>query len=79
MRRYPYHGDAAKVLQVELASHRAEIKYVPRIDYAELGKRISSSVSVTEDGTLQRKAVKKIAGVKPSARYLLFSKTAPLL
>ena len=67
MRRYPYQGDPAQVLDVELNLHRAEIKYVPRLDYAELGKRISS-VSLTEDGTLKRKAIKKIAGVRPSAR-----------
>ncbi len=67
MRRYPYQGDPAKVLNVEVSTQRAEIKYVPRLDYAEAGQRLTSA-SLTEDGTLKRKAVKKIAGVRPAAR-----------
>lgn len=67
MRRYPYQGDPAKVLEVELASQRAEIKYVPRLDYNEVSHRLSAA-SITEDGTLKKKTVKKIAGVRPPAR-----------
>ena len=70
MRRYPHQGDVAKVLDVELASHRAEIKYVPRLDYSEASQRISSA-SLTEDGTLRRKAIKKIGGVRPPAKCVV--------
>ena len=72
MRRYPYQGDVAKVLDVELATQRAEIKYVPRIDYSEASQRLSSA-SLTEDGTLKKKAIKKIGGVRPAARSAFLS------
>lgn len=68
MRRYPYQGDPAKVLTVDSASQRAVIKFVPRIDYAELVHRNNTTSNLTEDGTLKRKAIKKIGGVRPSAK-----------
>lgn len=65
MRRWPHQGDPAKVLDVELASQRAEIKFVPRLDYMEMSQRMTSSLG--EDGQ-RKKQTKKIAGVKPPAR-----------
>ena len=69
MRRWPHQGDPAKVLDVELASQRAEIKFVPRLDYMEMSQRANAGLG--EDGQ-RKKQTKKIAGVKPPARYSSF-------
>ena len=65
MRRWPYQGDPAKVLDVESATQRAEIKFVPRLDYMEMSQRMTASLG--EDGQ-RKKQTKKLAGVKPPAR-----------
>ena len=53
------------MLDVELATQRAEIKFVPRLDYMEMSQRMTATVG--EDGQ-RKKQTKRIAGVKPPAR-----------
>ena len=68
MRRWPHQGDPAKVLDVEQASQRAEIRFVPRLDYMEMSQRATANLG--EEGQ-RKKQTKKIAGVKPPARSAL--------
>jgi len=67
MKRYPYQGDLAKVVDVEVSAQRAEIQFVPRLDYIEVGQRMTSA-SLNEDGTQRKKGAKKQTGVRLPAR-----------
>lgn len=67
MKRYPYQGDLAKVIDVEVPTQRAEIKFVPRLDYIEMGQKLNAA-SLNEDGTQKKKGAKKQAGVRLPAR-----------
>ena len=67
MRRFPYQGDVAKVVEIDVASQRAVIRFVPRLDYAELGQK-ASTVALNEDGTTKKRGAKKTSGVRPPAK-----------
>lgn len=66
MRRLPYQGDAAKVVDVDVGLQRALIRYVPRLDYAELGHKMSAA-ALNDDGRPTKKNAHKTT-IRPAAR-----------
>ena len=67
MRRLPYQGDAAKVADVDVGLQRALIRFVPRLDYAELGHKMSAA-ALNEDGSQSKKKNAQKTTIRPAAR-----------
>ena len=65
VRTQQYKGDLAKVVEIDLARGQAEVKLVPRLDYAAMAK------ARAEGGAANRFGRQAPGAVRPAARSAL--------